>query len=99
MTDQAKLRTQTSRGDGKRQAILAAAETVFLRAGFAGASMDEIAADAGVSKQTVYSHFCTKKDLFIEAIARVSAAVSAPVREVVPAEAAPEALETHLADY
>lgn len=48
----------------KRKAILNAAEEVFLRDGFAGASMDELAAVAGVSKMTVYRHFHSKEALF-----------------------------------
>ncbi|HMG30272.1 MAG TPA: TetR/AcrR family transcriptional regulator [Jiangellaceae bacterium] len=41
-----------------------AARTVFLRKGYDGASMDEVAALAAVSKQTVYKHFADKKRLF-----------------------------------
>lgn len=48
----------------KRAAIEAAAGRVFLRDGFAGASMDAIAREAKVSKATLYSHFQGKDDLF-----------------------------------
>jgi AcrR family transcriptional regulator len=48
----------------KRAAIVAAARTVFLDADYATASMDSIAARAGVSKQTVYNHFGSKDELF-----------------------------------
>lgn len=48
----------------KRQAIIEAAARVFLDQGFGAASMDTIAAEAGVSKQTVYSHFGAKEALF-----------------------------------
>jgi len=48
----------------KRAAIETAAACVFLRDGFAGASMDAIAREAGVSKATLYSHFQGKDDLF-----------------------------------
>jgi TetR/AcrR family transcriptional repressor of mexJK operon len=48
----------------KRVAIEAAAARVFLRDGFAGASMDAIAREAKVSKATLYSHFRGKDDLF-----------------------------------
>ena len=41
-----------------------AARTVFLRQGYDGASMDDVAALAAVSKQTVYKHFADKKTLF-----------------------------------
>jgi TetR/AcrR family transcriptional repressor of mexJK operon len=48
----------------KRRAIVAAATGVFLDQGFGAASMDAIAEKAGVSKQTVYSHFGSKEALF-----------------------------------
>jgi TetR/AcrR family transcriptional repressor of mexJK operon len=38
---------------------------VFLREGFEGASVDEIARDAGVSKATLYSYFPDKQHLFL----------------------------------
>ena len=49
----------------KRRAILAAAREVFLRNGYLGAGMDEVAALAKVSKVTVYKHFSDKHRLFI----------------------------------
>jgi len=52
----------------KRAAILDAAKQMFPRLGFEGTSMDAIAASAGVSKLTVYSHFRDKETLFVEAI-------------------------------
>lgn len=50
--------------DKKREAILHGAKAVFLKSGFGGASMDQVAAAAGVSKMTVYRHFGSKEDLF-----------------------------------
>ncbi|GLQ56702.1 TetR/AcrR family transcriptional regulator [Devosia nitrariae] len=57
-----------SRSARKRQAILTAATVVFLRDGYLGTSMDEIAALSGVSKQTVYKHFASKEALFVEIV-------------------------------
>ena len=56
----------TGRGgsDPKRRQILDGARTVFLAAGFDGASMGEIAKAAGVSKGTLYSYFPSKEALF-----------------------------------
>jgi AcrR family transcriptional regulator len=56
------------RSKRKHQAILDAAAKVFLRNGYLGTSMDEIAALAGVSKQTVYKHFADKERLFCEIV-------------------------------
>jgi TetR/AcrR family transcriptional regulator, mexJK operon transcriptional repressor len=52
----------------KRAAILEAAKKLFPINGFDGVSMDAIAAEAGVSKLTVYNHFTDKETLFVEAV-------------------------------
>ena len=51
----------------KRQAIIRAARSAFIREGF-DAAMDSIAADAGVSKVTVYNHYGNKETLFMAVI-------------------------------
>jgi TetR/AcrR family transcriptional repressor of mexJK operon len=53
-----------TRFDVKRASIVGGAKDVFLRHGFEGASMDGIAAAAGVSKMTVYRYFRSKEELF-----------------------------------
>jgi TetR/AcrR family transcriptional regulator, mexJK operon transcriptional repressor len=67
----------------KRRAILDAATSVFLRQGYRGTSMDEIAALAGVSKQTVYKHFADKEHLFIEIVTSTVNEISDPVHDEV----------------
>ena len=47
----------------KRAAILDGARAVFMREGFAQGSMDAVAAEAGVGKQTIYRHFRSKEAL------------------------------------
>ncbi|WP_406060344.1 TetR/AcrR family transcriptional regulator [Streptomyces sp. NBC_01077] len=54
----------------KRQAVVRAARDLFLREGF-GVGMDAIAAEAGVSKVTVYNHFGSKEALFTAVVAGV----------------------------
>lgn len=71
------------RSPRKRRAILEAATTLFLRNGYLGTSMDEIAALAGVSKQTVYKHFADKERLFSEIVISTVDEASDPVHEEV----------------
>ncbi|HKP89565.1 MAG TPA: TetR/AcrR family transcriptional regulator [Thermoleophilaceae bacterium] len=54
----------------RREAILDAALEVFARRGFNGASIDEIAQAAGVSKALIYEHFPSKRDLHISLLER-----------------------------
>lgn len=48
----------------KRRDILEGARRVFFDKGFDGASMDEVAKTAGVSKATIYVYFGSKEELF-----------------------------------
>jgi AcrR family transcriptional regulator len=48
-----------------REALVTAAARVFLRRGFQGASLREIAAEAGLTTGAVYSNFDGKADLFL----------------------------------
>ncbi len=52
----------------KQAAILEAAAKLIVEKGFDNTSMDLVAKEAGVSKQTVYSHFKNKETLFKEAV-------------------------------
>jgi AcrR family transcriptional regulator len=57
--------TRTERKEQTRADLIAAARAVFLRRGFHGASLDEIAVEAGYTKGAVYSNFAGKDDLFV----------------------------------
>jgi TetR/AcrR family transcriptional repressor of mexJK operon len=71
------------RSTRKRKAILEAAATLFVNYGYLGTSMDQIAALASVSKQTVYKHFVDKNSLFAEIVIGAVDEVAEPVhREV-----------------
>ncbi|MGV9349432.1 TetR/AcrR family transcriptional regulator [Streptomyces spiralis] len=52
----------------KRRAILDGALVLFSRDGYTRASLDAIAAQAGVSNRTIYNHFADKADLFLAVI-------------------------------
>lgn len=56
----------------KRRAIMEAATALFLRDGYRNTSMDQIAADAAVSKQTVYKQFADKEQLFRDIVLGVT---------------------------
>ncbi|MBW4521412.1 MAG: TetR/AcrR family transcriptional regulator [Scytolyngbya sp. HA4215-MV1] len=58
--------------NNKREQILWGALQIFLHHGYASTSMDRVAAEAGVSKQTIYSHFQDKEGLFTALIERVT---------------------------
>jgi TetR/AcrR family transcriptional regulator, mexJK operon transcriptional repressor len=77
------LSQEPGRSATKRRAILEAATEAFLRNGYRGTSMDEIAAAASVSKQTVYKHFADKESLFSEIVRATVEVASAPVSDEV----------------
>ena len=53
---------------GSAGAIREAAARLFLEKGYQGTSMDEIAAAARISKQTIYTHFPSKEQLFADLV-------------------------------
>ena len=59
--------TSTASPKGRKyEDVLGGAREIFLRDGFEGASVDDIARAAGVSKATLYSYFSDKRELFRE---------------------------------
>jgi TetR/AcrR family transcriptional regulator, mexJK operon transcriptional repressor len=88
--------------------VLAGAREVFMKDGFEGASVDDIARAAGVSKATLYSYFPDKRLLFME-VAKAECCrqadraietidMSAPVR-VVLSEAAMQMMDFITSDF
>jgi AcrR family transcriptional regulator len=57
--------TQTERKERTRADLVATAHKAFLERGFHGASLDDIAEEAGYSKGAVYSNFAGKDELFL----------------------------------
>jgi AcrR family transcriptional regulator len=53
-----------------RDALLDAAQEVFVKRGVAGASMEEIATEAGFSRGAIYSHFGSKDELLLAVMDR-----------------------------
>ncbi len=56
------------RGQRRRRELLAVAERILLRQGFAETTMQRVAEEAGASKETLYRHFRSKDDLIIEIV-------------------------------
>ena len=92
----------------KYDQVLEGAREIFMRDGFEGASVDDIARAANVSKATLYSYFSDKRLLFSE-VARLECNrqaeealghidTSAPVREVIH-EAASCVVRFFLSDF
>jgi AcrR family transcriptional regulator len=81
----------------RRPLVLDAAMGVFLEHGFEGASMEAIAAAAGVSKPVVYDCFASKGELFKALFQREEARVVGEIRAALPA-AAPRGPEAALAE-
>jgi AcrR family transcriptional regulator len=87
------------RSERKRQAIVEAATAAFLRDGYLGTTMDEVAALAAVSKQTVYKRFADKETLFREVVVGTVDQISDPNAEQIQALKDSENLERDLREF
>src|SRR5690348_923019 len=67
----------------KHAAIAAAALVLFARDGYERTSVDAIAAEAGVSKRTVYSHYGDKENLFLLVLRETYDTMRDRVRDIV----------------
>ncbi|MDR3613349.1 MAG: TetR family transcriptional regulator [Candidatus Obscuribacterales bacterium] len=61
-------KSQPAKTNDSRTKLLAGASICFLKSGFAATSLDDIATESKVVKQTIYNHFQTKETLFREAV-------------------------------
>ncbi|WP_105384797.1 TetR/AcrR family transcriptional regulator [Neorhizobium alkalisoli] len=84
----------------KRQAILNAAADIFAEEGFAGASIDAIAARAGVSRQTIYNQLGDKDNLFQVVVTEITERSTAGFFRVLDTfPVAPQDLEKELTEF
>jgi AcrR family transcriptional regulator len=70
-----------------RKRLIGAAETVFARSGYHGASVGEIAREAGATTGALYSNFAGKEDLFLALFEERIAADVGTYSEIVASEA------------
>lgn len=66
----------------KGEAIAAAALRLFLRDGYERTSVDAIAAEAGVSKRTIYNRYGDKENLFLSVLRDTYASMMATFRGI-----------------
>jgi AcrR family transcriptional regulator len=84
---------RVEQAEDTRRRLLDAAKKVFVRRGFHGATLDEVAEEAGFTKGAVYSRFDSKADLFLallqhhvdERIASIQATAAQPTPEAAQA--------------
>lgn len=67
----------------RREQILASATEAFARNGFAATSLDDIAAQAGITRVLLYRHFDSKADLYQAVLDRMCARLDAHIEEPV----------------
>lgn len=83
--------------------VLDGAREIFLRDGFEGASVDEIARAANVSKATLYSYFPDKRLLFMEVVTSQCRRQSEAALDVIdlnaPASEVLESAASHLVSF
>lgn len=72
-TERSGPRSEDPRVARSRAAAKDAARTLFLRDGYAGTTMEEIASEAGLTKRTLYNNYADKDALFLEVVADVIA--------------------------
>src|SRR5262245_29992357 len=80
----------------KRTTILSAGQSLFLANGYQGTSVDQIAASAEVSKQTVYKHFGDKQELLLAIVNETLDSTVTPVLDRIAQLADTEDLEADL---
>lgn len=84
----------------KRVSILTAAAEVFCREGFSGACIDEIAEEAGVSRQTIYNHYRDKEALFVAIVEDITARTGAALTSTIASfPAMPGDIETEMTEF
>ena len=68
-----------------RELLLRAAETIFVRDGYEGAELGEVASLAGRTKGAIYAHFESKEDIFLALVEQKTRHYQAHMREMLAA--------------
>jgi AcrR family transcriptional regulator len=78
-------RTQAERAADTREALIAAARSLFANPGFADVALETIVRDAGVTRGALYHHFADKTELFAAVFEQVEAEMAARMADAVAA--------------
>ena len=97
--DGATDRAPEGRSARKRRAILEAATALFLANGYHGTNLDDVAARAAVSKQTVYKNFADKNRLFTEIVLGIADDIGDRFRDMTRALQQTDNLERDLREF
>ncbi|WP_232668179.1 TetR/AcrR family transcriptional regulator [Pseudonocardia sp. TRM90224] len=65
------------RRDERRAQLIRAAASAFVRSGYSATSLEDVAAEAGVTKVVIYRHFESKRDLYLAVLLDVRARIRA----------------------
>lgn len=86
------MKLKRSRDEYKHQSILESAIRLFLKYGYVSTTMDAVALEAGVTKQTIYSHYKNKDQLFTEIVTELCRKHTPPDLLILAANMTPEQL-------
>lgn len=74
--------TRRESQEATRARLLQSAARIFVRAGFDGASVEQIAEEAGYSRGAFYSNFADKDEIFLEVLSRRRVAMARELEEI-----------------
>jgi AcrR family transcriptional regulator len=91
--------TREQSRDQTRERLLDAAHAIFMKKGFVGASVEDIALAAGYTRGAFYSNFGGKAELLVELLRRDHEAMQADLRAIFETETSREDMEARVTAY
>ncbi|WP_042265722.1 TetR/AcrR family transcriptional regulator [Paraburkholderia heleia] len=91
--------TREQSRDQTRERLLDAAQAMFMKKGFVGASVEDIAHAAGYTRGAFYSNFAGKSDLLVELLRRDHEAMQTDLRAIFETEVSREQMEARVLAY
>ncbi|WP_322106285.1 TetR/AcrR family transcriptional regulator [Paraburkholderia sp. J41] len=91
--------TREQSRDQTRARVLDAAQAMFMKKGFVGASVEDIALAAGYTRGAFYSNFSSKSELLVELLRRDHDAMQVELRAIFAGGASREEMEARVLTY